>query len=59
MAQFIIQEECRCIISNYITANNKKEALEKLYSWEVDSTELESVLDTIEVYDKEIHKVGK
>ena len=54
MPQRILNEEARCSLDHYITADTKEEAIEKLYAWEVDSTELCEILDTIEVYKDEI-----
>jgi hypothetical protein len=59
MPRFIIPEEARCQLSHYIDAKTKKEALSKLYSWDVECTELDEILNTIEIYDKEIHEIGK
>jgi hypothetical protein len=54
MWTYIITEEARCQLSHYIEADSKEEALDKLYSWDVDSTELDEILDTIEVFKDEI-----
>ena len=57
MSRFIVQEEARCLLSNYIDAESKEEALEKFHSWEVEDTELDEILDTIVVYDDEVINV--
>ena len=51
---FLIQEEARCLLNNYVTATSKEEALEKLSDGNFDSVELEEIQDTIQIFENEI-----